>query len=289
MLVLIRIVFIALIYEPSVDRSEPLDSALFSWSDSASRSTDDEGKKMQSPPKGTVFLQLTVMLWSSLAPGKYEHKVNMKQHDFCSVVYMCTLMMLILRGGKADLHHLRYSISVSFDTRSGESQEIPACGYMNAMAIGPIMGNVYFTDSTDIAPARRRRRPKQQQATFCSSSKMSKDGKCRKAKGRHDASWYYEYVWDTMFASKQDLMHRRTHRCLCEYNLTTDQTRVLADDIRSGAGRMDCPLATEYACLGNIRSWWTVQACFLAKVNGTNGSCIWGKKWPPWINENRLK
>jgi len=83
---------------------------------------------------------------------------------------------------------------------------------------------------------------------------MSKDGKHCKAKGRHDASWYYEYVWDTMFASKQDLMCGCAHGRLCEYNPTTDQTRILADDIRSGAGRMDCPLATEYACLGNIRS-----------------------------------
>ena len=175
---------------------------------------------------------------------------------------MSALMLLILCGGKADLHHLRYSISVSFDTRSGESQEIPACGYMNAMAIGPIMGNVYFTDSTDIAPARRRRRPKQQQATFCSSSKTSKDGKCRMAKGRHDASWYYDYVWDTMFASKQDLMRGRAQRRLCEYSPTADQTRVLADDIHFANGLAVDPvqeewivrLATEYARIGNIQS-----------------------------------
>jgi len=42
-------------------------------------------------------------------------------------------------------------------------------------------------------------------------------------------------------------------------------------------------LATKYAYLA---FWWTIWACSLAKVNGTNGSCICWNEWPPWINEN---
>jgi len=83
---------------------------------------------------------------------------------------------------------------------------------------------------------RKAKHPKQQQAMFCSSSKMSKDGKCHKAKGHHDALWYYEYIWDTMFALKQDLMCGHAHGCLCEYNPTTDQTHILVDDIHFANG-----------------------------------------------------
>ncbi len=55
MLWLIRIIFIELMYQPLVDWSVPLNSALFFWLDSTSQSTDDQRRKMQSTPKDMVF------------------------------------------------------------------------------------------------------------------------------------------------------------------------------------------------------------------------------------------
>jgi len=57
------------------------------WSDGVSRSTDDQGKKMLSPPEDTIFLQHIMMLWLLLAPLKQEHKANMTT--------MCLLFHLI--------------------------------------------------------------------------------------------------------------------------------------------------------------------------------------------------
>lgn len=72
--------------------------------------------------------------------------------------------------------------------------------YANDVAIGPKTGKVYFTDATDIQPDR------------------SNDS------------------WDTLYASKVDLLRGVARGRLLEYNPSTDETKVLARGIRFANG-----------------------------------------------------
>ncbi|GKZ00314.1 hypothetical protein MPSEU_000984300 [Mayamaea pseudoterrestris] len=76
--------------------------------------------------------------------------------------------------------------------------------YVDDVCIGPKSGNVYFTDATDIAPERF--------------------GHKQKAH------------WDTLFASKLDLVRGRPMGRVLEYNPTTDTTRVLVGDLNFANG-----------------------------------------------------
>jgi hypothetical protein len=93
--------------------------------------------------------------------------------------------------------------TVAVYTEEGTRYESPL-RYVNAVAIGPQTGNIYFTDSTDIAPFR-----------------IWKNGR---------------YVWDTLYASKLDLIRGRPVGRVCEYNPRTQQVRVLADHIHFANG-----------------------------------------------------
>ncbi|GAX14827.1 hypothetical protein FisN_29Lh033 [Fistulifera solaris] len=93
--------------------------------------------------------------------------------------------------------------TVTVLTEKGIPYESPL-RYVNAVAVGPQTGNIYFTDSTDIAPPRIR-----------------KNGK---------------YVWDTMYASKLDLIRGQAVGRVCEYNPRTGQVRILADGIHFANG-----------------------------------------------------
>ncbi|GAX21599.1 hypothetical protein FisN_29Hh033 [Fistulifera solaris] len=88
-------------------------------------------------------------------------------------------------------------------TEDGIPYESPL-RYVNAVAVGPKTGHIYFTDSTDLAPPRIR-----------------KDGK---------------YVWDTLYASKLDLIRGQVTGRVCEYNPRTGHVRVLADGIHFANG-----------------------------------------------------
>lgn len=119
-----------------------------------------------------------------------------------------------LRQYEKPTSHVELLVStVTVLTENGTTYESPLL-YVNAVAIGPKTGNVYFTDSTDIAPDR-----------------IYKNG---------------HWVWDTMFASKLDLIRGKPMGRVCEYNPKTKQVRVLADGIYFANGIAVDPVHEEW-------------------------------------------
>jgi Strictosidine synthase len=72
--------------------------------------------------------------------------------------------------------------------------------YADDVVIGPKTGKVYFTDATDIRPI------------------------------------YASSQWDTLFASKLDLLRGKAHGRLLQYDPTTDKTSLLASDLKFANG-----------------------------------------------------
>ena len=140
------------------------------------------------------YINSTVTMVADLGTGR---PLGGKFTPKGNTLYICDAVLGLIRV--RDVKDLRKSkIEIVTRTAMDSNGTMSPIEYADDVVIGPKTGKVYFTDATDIAPQR----------------KHSND------------------VWDTLFASKLDVVRGKAAGRLLQYDPSTDRTTILATDLK---------------------------------------------------------
>jgi len=169
---------------------------------------------MQTSKENGVIVNATATVVRDLGPGRplggkfvptsaaTQSKNKQQQQQQRNTLYIADTLLGLTRIQNVLDPKSKLEIVVRSVTDDEEGIASPL-RYTNDVAIGPKTGRVFFTDSTQIAPDQDHRTPRK---------------------------------WDTLYASKMDLMRGKPTGRLLQYDPATDETTILARNLHFANG-----------------------------------------------------